>query len=364
MEKKDKKTKRKQQKESESNNESEDEITDVQKKTKSKKPKTPTKSKSKSRSRSRSKSKSKSKEKEKKEEKKDSKKQIKLENFGIKTIKDEKNKKIYPKIPSEGKLKFIHWNINGLRPLLKTKELDTLIKEENPDFICFNEIKIDEETIEKMSYKSLFNDTYKSYWSTAEKKGYAGTAIFTKYEPEKVIYGLNIKKHDNEGRVITLEYDKFFLIACYTPNAGEGLKRLDYRIDEWDKDFFEFIKKLNKEKDIILCGDLNVAYEDIDIYEPKGHERSPGFTKKEKDSFKKFLNMGFVDTFRNKFPEEQKFSFFTKRGKDMKKDNKGWRLDYFVVNDKANFKVEDSNMIDKFKYNSSDHIPIYLNIEI
>ena len=360
MEKKDKKTKRKQQKESESNNESEDEITDVQKKTKSKKPKTPTKSKS----RSRSKSKSKSKEKEKKEEKKDSKKQIKLENFGIKTIKDEKNKKIYPKIPSEGKLKFIHWNINGLRPLLKTKELDTLIKEENPDFICFNEIKIDEETIEKMSYKSLFNDTYKSYWSTAEKKGYAGTAIFTKYEPEKVIYGLNIKKHDNEGRVITLEYDKFFLIACYTPNAGEGLKRLDYRIDEWDKDFFEFIKKLNKEKDIILCGDLNVAYEDIDIYEPKGHERSPGFTKKEKDSFKKFLSMGFIDTFRNKFPEEQKFSFFTKRGKDMKKDNKGWRLDYFVVNDKANFKVEDSNMIDKFKYNSSDHIPIYLNIEI
>ena len=149
MEKKDKKTKRKQQKESESNNESEDEITDVQKKTKSKKPKTPTKSKS----RSRSKSKSKSKEKEKKEEKKDSKKQIKLENFGIKTIKDEKNKKIYPKIPSEGKLKFIHWNINGLRPLLKTKELDTLIKEENPDFICFNEIKIDEETIEKISYK-------------------------------------------------------------------------------------------------------------------------------------------------------------------------------------------------------------------
>ena len=358
MEKKDKKTKRKQQKESESNNESEDEITDVQKKTKSKKPKTPTKSKSKSRSRS------KSNKKEKKVENKEIQKQGKLENFGIKSTKEEKNKKTYPKLPSKSKLKFIHWNINGLRPLLKTKELDTLIKEENPDFICFNEIKIDEESIEKMSYKTLFNDKYKSYWSTAEKKGYAGTAIFTKYEPEKVIYGLNIKKHDNEGRVITLEFENFYLIACYTPNAGEGLKRLDYRIDEWDKDFFDFIKKLNEKKDIILCGDLNVAYEDIDIYEPKGHERSPGFTKKEKDSFKKFLNMGFVDTFRNKFPQLKKFSFFTKRGKDMKKDNKGWRLDYFVVNDKAKFNVIDSDMIDKFKYNSSDHIPIYLNIEI
>ena len=365
MEKKEKKIKRKQQKESEeSNNESEDEITEVQKKVKTKKTKSRSKSKSKSKSRSKSRSRSKSQKKEKNEEKKDSNIQGKLENFGIKSTKEEKNKKTYPKVPSEGKLKFIHWNINGLRPLLKTKELDTLIKEENPDFICFNEIKIDEESIEKMSYKTLFNDKYKSYWNTAEKKGYAGTAIFSKFEPENVIYGLNIKKHDNEGRVITLEFEKFFLIACYTPNAGDGLKRLDYRIDEWDKDFFEFIKKLNEKKDIILCGDLNVAYEDIDIYEPKGHDRSPGFTKKEKESFKKFLNMGFVDTFRNKFPNEKKFSFFTKRGKDMKKDNKGWRLDYFVVNDKANFKVQDSDMMDKFKYNSSDHIPIYLNIEI
>ena len=175
MEKKEKKIKRKQQKESEeSNNESEDEITEVQKKQKPKKQNHVQKVKAKVKEEVKVEVEVKVK-KKKKTKKKDSKVQGKLENFGIKSIKEDKNKKTYPKLPSEGKLKFIHWNINGLRPLLKTKELDTLIKEENPDFICFNEIKIDEETIEKMSYKTLLNDIYKSYWSAAEKKGYAGT---------------------------------------------------------------------------------------------------------------------------------------------------------------------------------------------
>ena len=173
--------------------------------------------------------------------------------------KENKEKKEYPSLPLNGKFKFIHWNINGLRPLLKTKELDKLIEEENPDFICFNEIKVDNELIEKMSYKTLFKEKYISYFYPSEKKGYSGTAVFTKYKPEKITYGLNIKKHDNEGRLITLEYDKFYLICCYTPNAGENLKRIDYRVEEWDKDFFNYVNNLKNNKDIILCGDLNVA---------------------------------------------------------------------------------------------------------
>jgi exodeoxyribonuclease III len=318
--------------------------------------KIPKKSKSKSKSKDSSKSASKSKEKKVNSPKKKTESKSK--------DKENVEKKEYPSLPSIGKFKFIHWNINGLRPLLKTKELDNLIEEENPDFICFNEIKVDNELIEKMSYKTLFKEKYISYFYPSEKKGYSGTAVFTKYKPEKITYGLNIKKHDNEGRLITLEYDKFYLICCYTPNAGENLKRIDYRVEEWDKDFFNYINNLKNNKDIILCGDLNVAYENIDIYEPKGHEKSPGFSKREKDSFKQFLNMGYIDTFRSKFPKEKKFSFFTKRGKNMKEDNKGWRLDYFVVNDKHKFNILDSDMLDKFKYNSSDHIPLYLNIEI
>ncbi len=237
-----------------------------------------------------------------------------------------------------------------------------MIKEEDPDIFSFNETKIDEEVIEKLNLRNLFNNKYKSFWyCCTEKKGYAGTAIFTKYEPLSVKYGIGIEKHDQEGRVITIEYEKFYFVECYTPNAGEGLKRLKYRIDEWDKDFFEYINGLKAKKDVILTGDLNVAKEDIDIYEPKGHEKTPGFTKEEKNSFFKFLDMGYKDTFRDLHPDEQKFSFFTQRGKQMKENNKGWRLDYFVVNkDAKNVEVIESDMTDKNKYNASDHIPIKL----
>ena len=144
---------------------------------------------------------------------------------------------------------------------------------------------------------------------------------------------------------------------CYTPNAGEGLKRLDYRINDWDKEFFKYINFLKEKKDIILAGDLNVAREDIDIYEPKGHDKTPGFTKEEKESFNKFLETGYCDTFRDLHPDEQKFSFFSKRG-NLKEQNKGWRLDYFIIhNDSKYIKVEESDMLDKNKYDSSDHIP-------
>lgn len=272
----------------------------------------------------------------------------------------------YPQCPAKGSFKIIHWNINGLRPLLKTKELDNLIKNEFPDMFCFNETKIDDELVQKMAYNTLFKSQYKSYfYCSNEKKGYAGTAIFSKYCPLSVTYGIGKKELDNEGRVITAEYPSFYLIACYTPNAGTGLKRIDYRINEWDKAFFEYINTLKKKKDIILCGDLNVAHKDIDIYEPKGHDKSPGFTKREKESFSKFLEMGYIDTFRDKHPKEKKFSFFTKRANsNMKESNSGWRLDYFVVNKDNKFAIKESDMLEKKSYNSSDHIPIKFEFDI
>ncbi len=257
--------------------------------------------------------------------------------------------------------KIIHWNIAGLKQLLNKKELDELIKNEKPDFVCFNETKIDNEAIKSMKLSDTFKNKYKlnSYWNcSVEKKGYSGTGILTSLEPKSVSYGINVNKHDKEGRVLTLEFDKFYLISCYTPNAGEGLKRVDYRVKEWDKDFFEYINSLKNKKDIILCGDLNVARENLDIFEPKGKEKLAGFSKQEKESFKKFLDMGYVDTFRELHKEEKKYSFFSRRTKG-KESNKGWRLDYFVINkDSKNIVVKESDMIDKDKYNASDHIPL------
>ncbi len=311
---------------------------------------------------SKSKSRSKSKSKEKKKKNVKSKAQLTLECFGIKSNIENPAMKEYPKIPNDInlKLKIVHWNVNGLRPLLRKKELDNLISEEDPDFICFNETKIDYDVIEKLNLNNLYNKTYKSFWNCpSEKKGYSGTGILTKYEPISVQYGINIDKHDQEGRVLTLEFEKFYIISCYTPNSGDGLKRLDYRTEEWDKDFFEYINSLKEKKDIILAGDLNVARDEIDIYEVKGHERTAGFTKEERESFNKFLEMGYIDTFRQLHPEEQIFSFFSKRG-NLKELNKGWRLDYFIINENPRFiQIEESFMLNKDKYDSSDHIPIY-----
>ena len=270
-------------------------------------------------------------------------------------------------LPATKTIKIIHWNVNGLRPLLNKEELDQLVKNENPDIVCFNEIKIDQDTIKSLNLDKKFNDKYKfnCYWNcSTEKKGYAGTAILSKEKPESIAYGMNIKKHDNEGRVITAEYKKFYLVSCYTPNAGEKLKRIDYRTKEWDSDFFEYINSLKSKKDVIVTGDLNVARNDMDIFEPKGKDKLPGFTKQEKESFQKFLDMGYIDTFRDLHPGEKKYSFFSKRTKG-KESNKGWRLDYFVVNkDAKNIEVKESDMTEKDKYNASDHIPIFLTLNL
>ena len=301
------------------------------------------------RSRSRSRSRSKS---PKKEEK------------SIDKEKDQKNIASFPTDENQ-LIKVIMWNVAGLRAFLQKKDIDNLIKEENPDIICFNETKMDEELIEKLNLKKMFQEkfNFNSYWyCCTEKKGYSGTAILTKYKPLSVSYGMNIPKHDKEGRIITLEYDKFFLINCYVPNAGEGLKRLDYRINEWDKDLFSYINKLKEKKDVILTGDLNVARENIDIFDPKGREKLAGFTQVEKESFTKFLKTGFIDNFRNLHPNEKKFSFFSKRAKGNREGNKGWRLDYFVTNkDMKNIVVKNCDILDKDKYTASDHLPILLS---
>ena len=295
----------------------------------------------------RSRSRSKSPEKKEEKEQKDLKEEIY-------TFPFEENKLI----------KIIFWNVCGLRALLPKKDLDKLITEENPDIICFNETKLDLEIIEKMKLKKLFKEKYNyiSYFNNCkEKKGYSGTAILTKYKPLSVSYGMNIEKHDKEGRIITLDFDKFYLICCYVPNAGEGLKRLDYRVKEWDKDFFEYINNLKNKKDVILTGDLNVARENIDIFDPKGREKLPGFTLLEKNSFNNFLKSGYCDNFRSLHPNEKKFTFFTKRAKGAREGNKGWRLDYFVTNkDMKNITVKECDILDKEKYLASDHIPIKL----
>ena len=259
-------------------------------------------------------------------------------------------------------IKTIFWNVAGLRALLPKKDLEKIIKEENPDIICFNETKMDEELIEKLNLKKMFQEKYNfySYWNcSTEKKGYSGTAILTKYKPISISYGMKISKHDKEGRIITLEYDKFYLICAYVPNSGEGLKRLGYRIDEWDKDFFEYINNLKNKKDVILTGDLNVARENIDIFDPKGREKLAGFTQREKESFNKFLKTGYIDCFRNLHPNDKKFTFFSKRAKGNREGNKGWRLDYFITNkDMKNIEVKECDILDKDKYTGSDHVPI------
>jgi len=208
-----------------------------------------------------------------------------------------------------------------------------------------------------MKYENLFNKTYLTYWNFAEKAGYAGTCIMTKFLPLNVTNGIGISKHDNEGRTITLEFDSFFLVTCYVPNAGEGLKRLSYRTKEWDLEFRAYLEGLRKKKDVILCGDLNVAHHDIDISNPKGNLKSPGFTVEERSEFTKFLNLGYVDTFREKYPSLVKYSFWSARS-NARETNKGWRLDYFIINKEAGKRCLDSEILND--YHGSDHCPIKL----
>lgn len=231
------------------------------------------------------------------------------------------------------KIHIWHWNINGLKSVVDKGLLQKFMKETDPDIVCFNEIKTDEEKIMKGGFHKQIPDGYEQYWNCSKtKKGYAGTAILTKVKPLSVEFDIGVSKHDEEGRVVTAEFQKFVLVAVYVPNSGDHLQRLKYRTEEWDRDFFDYLDKLRseKKKPLIVTGDLNVAREPIDIYDAKGKEKIACFTPQERASFEGFLKRGFVDVYRFLYPEKQEFTYFSLRTR-AKPVNKGWRIDYFII---------------------------------
>ena len=232
-------------------------------------------------------------------------------------------------------LKFISWNVNGLRACVG-KDFENQFKELDADFFCLQETKMQEGQLD------LTFEGYNSYWNYAEKKGYSGTAIYTKHQPLSVSYGMGVEEHDHEGRVITLEYEKFYLITVYTPNSQTELHRLDYRMT-WEADFRKFLKNLDAKKPVIVCGDMNVAHEEIDIKNPKGNRKNAGFTDEEREKMTELLNDGFTDTFRYKYPEQVTYSWWSYRFKAREK-NAGWRIDYFLVSDRLQTNIADAKI--------------------
>ncbi len=250
-------------------------------------------------------------------------------------------------------LKFISWNVNGIRACVG-KDFLASFNALDADIFCLQETKLQEGQI------ALDLPGYYQYWNYAEKKGYSGTAIFTKAEPLSVTYGIGSPEHDCEGRAITLEFDGFFFITFYVPNAQDELKRLDFRMD-WEDKVRDYIKKLNEKKPVILCGDLNVAHEEIDLKNPKPNIGKPGFSNEEREKFSKLLDAGFTDSFRYLYPDKVEYSWWSYRH-NARANNAGWRIDYFVVSNDARDNIKDAKIhTDIF---GSDHCPIELDIDI
>ena len=249
-------------------------------------------------------------------------------------------------------MKFISWNVNGLRAIVK-KNFSEVFDALDADFFCLQETKLQEGQIE------LDLPGYHQYWNYAEKKGYSGTAIFAKEPALSVRYGLGIEEHDTEGRVITLEYPEFFLITCYTPNSQNELRRLDYRMT-WEDAFLAYLTELKQQKSVILCGDLNVAHKNIDIKNWKTNQKSAGFTPEEREKFSTLLAAGFTDTFRYFYPDaEGIYSWWSYRF-NARKNNAGWRIDYFVVSDDLNERLLDAKIHTDII--GSDHCPVELDL--
>ena len=248
-------------------------------------------------------------------------------------------------------MKLISWNVNGLRAC-EGKGFSEVFRELDADFFCLQETKMQEGQLD------LAFDGYQSYWNYADKKGYSGTAIFTRHQPLGVTNGIGIDEHDHEGRVITLEMEDFYLVCCYTPNSQDGLKRLDYRM-RWEADFRDYLKALDARKPVILCGDLNVAHEEIDIKNPKTNRHNAGFTDEERQQFTNLLDSGFTDSFRFKYPDEVKYSWWSYRFQARQK-NAGWRIDYFVISDRLRERLEDAQIHTEIF--GSDHCPVELRI--
>lgn len=254
-------------------------------------------------------------------------------------------------------VKISSWNINGLKAWLQKKQSIEYVKNEDPDIFCVQETKCNEADLPKEAGLK----GYHRYWAKSETKGYSGVGLYSKIKPINVTYGIGVSEHDKEGRIITAEYEKFFLVTSYTPNSGQGLKRLDYR-QTWDKDFREYLKKLDESKPVVLCGDLNVAHKEIDLANPKTNTKTAGFTKEERENFSLLLEQGYVDTFRHFFPEKKnEYSFWSYRQNSRSK-NVGWRLDYFVVSERFLTNVCHSSIRNKIL--GSDHAPVLLLLSV
>ncbi len=267
-------------------------------------------------------------------------------------------------------MKFISWNVNGLRACVKpktddngnviSKGFEAYFKELDADFFCIQETKM------QAGQLDLQFEGYKSYWNYADKKGYSGTAIYTKHEPLSVAYGLGIDAHDHEGRAVTLEFPDFYLITAYVPNSQDALegevkpRRLGYRM-QWEDDFREYMKRLDQSKPVIVCGDLNVAHQEIDLKNPKTNRNNAGFTDEEREKMTTLLSSGFIDTFRTLYPEQVTYSWWSYRFRAREK-NTGWRIDYFITSERLRDKIADAKI--HTEVFGSDHCPVELDLDL
>lgn len=244
-------------------------------------------------------------------------------------------------------MKFISWNVNGLRACVG-KEFEQQFKDLDADFFCLQETKM------QAGQLDLSFPGYESYWNYADKKGYSGTAIYTKHKPLSVTYGIDIDEHDHEGRVITLEMEDFYLVTVYTPNSQDGLRRLEYRM-KWEDDFQAYLHKLDEKKPVIVCGDMNVAHQEIDLKNPKTNHKNAGFTDEEREKMTQLLSNGFIDTFRTLYPEQVTYSWWSYRFRAREK-NTGWRIDYFLISERLKDRLEDVKIHTEIM--GSDHCPV------
>ncbi len=251
-------------------------------------------------------------------------------------------------------MKLISWNVNGLRACV-TKGFVDIFNTLDADIFCVQETKLQQGQID------LNLEGYHQYWNYAEKKGYSGTAVFTREEPLDVIYGIGIEEHDKEGRCITLEFKDFYLVTCYTPNSQNELKRLDYRM-KWEDDFRSYISTLDRKKPVILCGDLNVAHKEIDLKNPKTNRKNAGFTDEEREKMTELLDSGFTDSFRYIYPDKEGIYSWWSYRFNARKNNAGWRIDYFITSNSIKDKIEDAKIHTDIL--GSDHCPVELDINI
>ncbi|MFQ5474989.1 MAG: exodeoxyribonuclease III [Candidatus Nanoarchaeia archaeon] len=249
-------------------------------------------------------------------------------------------------------MRIISWNVNGIRACVKKGCLD-FFKDEDADIICIQETKAHPDQVDK-----ILEQYPHHHWNSAEKKGYSGTAIFSKVKPLSVVLGMGKKEHDKEGRVITAEYKDFFLVNVYVPNAQHELARMDYR-QKWDKDFLAYLKKLEKKKPVVFCGDMNVAHKEIDLEHPKANKNNAGFTQEERDGFSKYIDSGFIDTFREFNDRPRQYSWWSYR-MNARSRNVGWRIDYFCISKKLRPKLKKAFILPKVM--GSDHCPVGIEL--